>query len=67
MASEYYGGKCGVCSRSINGDGHPSICNRCTAEGWIQTPDPDPDRQFSFWKLLWYLMTYKPYQRLTKK
>ena len=65
--AKYYGKKCGVCSRPINGDDHPEVCNRCTSNGWVKSPNPDPNREFGFFKLLWVLMFHKPYQRLTNK
>ena len=58
--AKYYGRKCGVCNHSINGDDHPEICNKCASDGWVKSPNPDPEYKFGFWKTLWHLMSYKP-------
>jgi hypothetical protein len=65
--AKYYFKSCWVCHRPANEADQPNICNRCAKDGWVQSPDPDPERQFGFWKTLWYLITYKQVQRLTKK
>jgi hypothetical protein len=36
-------------------------------DGWVQSPDPDPERKFGFWKTLWHICFYKQVQRLPKK
>jgi hypothetical protein len=66
MGAKYYFKKCLICGRPVNGADQPYICNRCTAEGWIKSPDPDPEKKFGLWKSLWYLITYKPYMKVSR-